>query len=243
MVDESGAAGGAAGRASLEILPGQVAGRLRFLELFGREAPVELEIGSGKGKFLLGQAEARREVDFLGLEWSLKYLRVAKERAEKRGLSNIRFFRADARHVVADLIGDAAVRRVHVYCPDPWPKKRHRKRRFFTPATTAELERILIPGGYLDLSTDVEEYFAVILQAVRDGTRLVEAVDPLFPDDPATGRTAYEIKYLKSGWRIFRATFRKREAADGPPQGRDSGGERGDQPMSTMISPASTRTG
>ena len=201
------------GATSLEILPGQIAGRLRFADLFGDDGEVELEIGSGKGRFLIEQALARPGTRFLGLEWSLKYLRVAKERAAARGITNVRFFRADARHVVAELIGDAALRRVHVYCPDPWPKKRHHKRRLFTALTVPHLERILAPGGRLDVSTDVEEYFDEIRRVVAEGTRLRPEADPLFPDDPATGRTSYEIKFLAAGRRIFRASWVRPETA------------------------------
>ncbi len=191
----------------IEILPGLVTGLLRFEALFGRRAPVEIEVGIGKGRFLLQQAESRPGVDFLGLEWSLKHLRVAKERAVKRGLANIRLYRADARHVLASLIPDASVDRLHVYCPDPWPKKRHHKRRFFTAATVPHLERVLAPGGHLDLSTDVESYFRTILETLRAGTGLLEQADPLFQSERGDGKTNYEVKYLKAGRRIHRASF------------------------------------
>jgi len=194
----------------LEVLPGEVSGVFDFGALFGRSAPVEIEIGIGKGRFLLQAAAARPETDFLGVEWSLKHLRVAKERAARRGLANVRFHRADARHVVADLVPDAALARVHVYCPDPWPKKRHHKRRFFTPATAPHLERILAPGGTLNLSTDFAEYFEAILALLRAHTRLEEAVDPLYAEAAPGGRTNYEVKYVAAGRVIHRAAFRRR---------------------------------
>ncbi len=192
---------------SLEILPGQVSGTFRFEAIFGRSGPVEVEIGIGKGRFLLQQAEARPEVNFLGLEWSLKHLRVAKERAERRGLRNIRLHRADARHVVAELIPDASVSRLHIYCPDPWPKKRHHKRRLFSVATVPHLERILLPGGFLDLSTDVLEYFEEIRATLSAHSGLVPAADPLFPIGGVDGLTNYEVKYLKAGRPIHRASY------------------------------------
>lgn len=201
----------------LELKPGQIGGPLRFADLFGRAAPVEVEIGVGKGRFVLEQAAARPEVDFLALEWSLKHLRVAKERAGRRRIGNVRFYRADARHVVGHLIPPASISRLHIYCPDPWPKKRHRKRRFFTRATVQDLERILRPGGYLDLSTDVGEYFEEICALVRNHTGLVEAVDPLFPPERGTSNTNYEIKYLAEGRIIHRASWRR---AASPAAGR-----------------------
>jgi len=191
----------------LEILPGRVAGPFDFRSLFGNERSAELEIGIGKGRFLLAQAAARPQVNFLGIEWSLKYLRLAKERAQRQGLRNVRLFRADARHVLAALLPDRSVVRVHVYCPDPWPKKRHRKRRLLTPATVAHIERVLVPGGYLDLSTDVAEYFDEIRELVPVACGLRVAEDPLFPIESPGGRTSYEAKYIESGRSIHRATY------------------------------------
>ena len=192
---------------ALEILPGRVTGPFDFRSLFGNERPAELEIGIGKGRFLLAEAAARPEVNFLGIEWSLKYLRLAKERAQRHGLTNIRLFRADARHVLAALLPDRSVVRVHVYCPDPWPKKRHRKRRLLTPATVPHIERVLVPGGYLDLSTDVREYFDEIRELVPVSSGLRVAEDPLFPIESPLGRTSYEAKYIESGRMIHRATY------------------------------------
>lgn len=193
----------------LEILPGQVDGPLQIESIFGRRAPLEIEVGIGKGRFLLSEAERRPQIDFLGLEWSLKHLRLAKERAAKRGLGNIRLHRADARHVLAALVKDASVSRVHVYCPDPWPKKRHHKRRLFDAETTRHLERILVPGGYLHVSTDFSEYFEWIVEAVKTHTQLVPAQDPEFPEVPPGGNTNYEAKYLAAGRRIHRAVWRR----------------------------------
>jgi tRNA (guanine-N7-)-methyltransferase len=193
----------------LELRPGQVIGALSFADLFGRSGPVEIEVGVGKGRFVLEQAAARPEVDYLALEWSLKHLRVAKERAGRRKLGNVRFYRADARHVVGHLVPASSISRLHVYCPDPWPKKRHHKRRFFTPSTVKDLERILRPGGYLNLSTDVGEYFREICALLRDHTGLDEAVDPLFPPERGSGNTNYEFKYLAEGRTIHRASWRR----------------------------------
>jgi tRNA (guanine-N7-)-methyltransferase len=208
-------------RPALEILPGSVGGPFHFPSLFGNDRTVELEIGTGKGRFLLDQAAGRPEVNFLGVEWSLKYLRVTKERAERRGLGNVRLFRADARHVLQALVPDSSIGRVHIYCPDPWPKKRHRKRRFFSPATLAHVGRILVPGGFLHVSTDVREYFDEIRGLARDSAVLREAEDSLFPAGRPGGRTSYETKYLETGRPIHRACY---------------------EGISTTISPDSIRT-
>ena len=194
----------------LEILPGAIDGPLRFEEIFARKAPVEMEIGVGKGRFLLETAARHPEIDFLGLEWSVKHLRIARDRAAKRGLLNLRLHRGDARHVLGSLVPDGALTRVHVYCPDPWPKKRHHKRRLFVPETTRQIERVLAPGGYLNVSTDYGEYFEAIVAVVGEVTRLVRAEDPRLAEDGAEeGRTNYEVKYLAAGRTIHRATWRR----------------------------------
>jgi tRNA (guanine-N7-)-methyltransferase len=210
---DTGMSDKAAAPLCLEILPGQIDGPLHLDALFGRPGPVEIEIGVGKGRFILAEAERRAEVNFLGLEWSLKHLRIAKERAGRRGLANVRFHRADARHVLADLVPDGAFARVHVYCPDPWPKKRHHKRRLFAAGTVRHMERVLEPGGYLNVSTDVEEYFREIVALVAAETCLVPDSDPLYPLDSAAGKTNYETKYIAAGRVIHRATWRRPGAA------------------------------
>jgi tRNA (guanine-N7-)-methyltransferase len=96
-----------------------------------------------------------------------------------------------------------------VFYPDPWPKKRHHKRRFFGPATAPHLERVLAPGGYLHVSTDFTGYFEEIRQLVRDHTALAEADDPLFPLARRAGETNYEVKYLQAGRTIHRACWRR----------------------------------
>jgi len=205
---------------AIEILPGQVAGRLDFPLLFGNLRPVEVEVGVGKGRFLLRESEARPDVNFLGLEWSLKHLRVAKERAERRGLVNVRLYRADARHVIRELLADGSVSRLHVYCPDPWPKKRHHKRRFFTPEMAPHLERVLAPGGLLHLSTDVREYFEEIRGTLRSHSALLEAENPDRESPGDDGRTNYEVKYLKAGRTIHRASYARAHAMPGPAPSR-----------------------
>jgi tRNA (guanine-N7-)-methyltransferase len=191
----------------IELLPGRVAGLLRFSELFDHPAPVEMEIGVGKGRFLLEQARTRPEVNFLGLEWSLKHLRVTKMRAERLGLVNLRLYRADARHVLPDLVPEASLSRLHVYCPDPWPKKRHHKRRLFNRVTAPHMERALRRGGFLHLSTDFLPYFEEILEVLREHTTLEAGDDPLFPTGPTPGQTHYEVKYLEAGRVIHRASY------------------------------------
>ena len=108
-------------------------GKIDFVRIFGRAGPVHIEIGTGKGTFLLNQARAQPGDNFLGIEWARKYYRYAVDRIGRWGLTNVRIIRTDAATFLADFIPDDSVECFHIYFPDPWPKKRHHKRRFIRP--------------------------------------------------------------------------------------------------------------
>ena len=105
--------------------------------LFGNDRPVELEVGSGKGLFLANAAMANPGHNFFGVELARKYARLAAERLAKLGISNAKVWPGDARDVLAHRVPDASLHAVHVYFPDPWWKKRHKKRRVFTETLVA----------------------------------------------------------------------------------------------------------
>jgi len=181
---------------------------LDWAQVFGNGQPVEIEIGIGKGRYLLAAAGVRPETNFVGVEWAAKYLRIALERGRKRRLGNLRLVRADAREFVEFFVPAASVRAFHVYFPDPWPKKRHHKRRLINPAFLAEVARTLEPGGLLWLATDHEEYFAAMQEAL--------AADPRFRDTAALWgevKTNYEEKYLRAGKPIYRRVVELAENA------------------------------
>jgi tRNA (guanine-N7-)-methyltransferase len=178
---------------------------------------VEIEIGIGKGRFLLASAEARPDVLHLGIEWANKYLRIAESRAAKRGLSNVRFARVDARELVERTVPTDSVSAYHVFYPDPWPKKRHHKRRFIRPETADHLARTLVAGGKLHVSTDHEEYWEVIrevLDAHPALERLPRFGDESFPFPLDRPLTNYEAKYRIEGRLRQRASWRRREGVD-----------------------------
>ena len=197
----------------LRLHPERSLEALEWRAIFGEPGPVEVEIGIGKGRFLLAAAEARPDTHFLGVEWANKYLRIAESRAHKRGLTNVRFARVDARELVERAIPSASVSVYYVFYPDPWPKKRHHKRRFVRPETAEHLARTLVDGGKLHVGTDHEEYWEVI-RTVLDRhaafERLAEFGDPTFPfpvDEPLTN---FEAKYRIEGRRRLRASWRRR---------------------------------
>ena len=198
----------------LRLDPERILEELDWAEAFGAEGPVEVEIGIGKGRFLLASAEGRPDVLHFGIEWANKYLRIAEARAAKRGLRNVRFARVDARELVERAVPTDSVSAYHVFYPDPWPKKRHHKRRFIRPETADHLARTLVAGGKLHVSTDHEEYWDVIREVLDSHPafeRLAEFGDESFPfplDQPLTN---YEAKYRIEGRKRQRASWRRRE--------------------------------
>ncbi len=203
----------------LRLDPERTLEGLAWSQTFGSDRPVEIEIGIGKGRFLLAAAQARPEVNHLGVEWANKYLRFAESRALKRGLDNVRFARVDARELVERAIPDASVRAFYVFYPDPWPKKRHHKRRFLRAGTVEHLARTLVAGGWLHVATDHAGYWREIeplLDAHAGFERLPEFGGPEFPLPVDAPLTNFEAKYRVEGRDRFRASWRRRlDAAAG----------------------------
>lgn len=180
-------------------------------EVFGNAQPVEIEVGSGKGMFLVNAALARPDTNFLGIEIERKYVLYTATRLAKRALANARVACTDARSFLRDRVPDESMRAVHVYFPDPWWKKRHRKRRVFTDEFARSSARILQPDGHLYVVTDVEEYFQEILQTVarETGLRALPPPELKEPRHDMDYLTNFERKYRKENRPIHRAVFAK----------------------------------
>ncbi len=171
--------------------------------LFGIGQPVELEIGSGKGLFLINAATRDVRCNFLGIELARKYAKLAAERLARRNLTNARVWRGDARFVLGRLVPAASLRAVHVYFPDPWWKKRHKKRRVFTDVLVTQIARTLQPGGQLFIASDVEEYFTLMRALIAASDHFEENVDP-WPGEAGESAdylTNFERKYRIEGLR------------------------------------------
>jgi tRNA (guanine-N7-)-methyltransferase len=193
--------------------PEDFAGPLDFAQIFGRSSPVAIEIGSGKGTFLVDQARAQPQVSFVGIEWARKYYRHAVDRVGRWGLTNVRLLRADAATFLRDFVPDGSVDCFHIYFPDPWPKKRHHKRRLLQVANVEILLRCLKPGGEIRIATDHKDYFDQIRQVMAGFSDRLQEIE--FPrpagarDNELTG-TNYERKYVKTNRPIYTLALRKR---------------------------------
>ncbi len=197
---------------NIALSPEEFQGKIDFAQIFGRCRPVHIEIGSGKGTFLLSQAQAQPEANFLGIEWARKYYRYTIDRIGRRGLTNVRILRADAATFIKDFVPEESVDCFHIYFPDPWPKKRHHKRRLLQSGNLEMLIDRLKPDGEIRIATDHEDYF----QQIQDVTKACRArLEPIEFERPAGARggeltgTNYERKYVKESRPIYTAAFRK----------------------------------
>lgn len=191
--------------AALAIEPGAFPLPLSSPALFGRDCPLELEIGVGKGRFLLDWAAAHPEIGLLGVERAGVYLRLTEARAIRRGIANVRLIHTTAEDMLFRCLSAGSLAAVHVYFPDPWPKKRHHKRRFFRADNAARVAEVLAPGGLLRVKTDHEGYAAVIAEVLA-GVRVLAPVPEAeaFAGIPESG---FEVKYAREGrplWRFAR---------------------------------------
>jgi tRNA (guanine-N7-)-methyltransferase len=170
-------------------------------ELFGNANPLEVEIGCGKAKFLIPRAQEHPGINFLGIDVMWKWMKYAVQRSDKRRLANIRFIKADARSVVKYGIPERSVSIFHIYFPDPWPKRRHRKRRLVTGEFLRLLHSRLRDDGLIELATDHEDYFLQMKRAVgQSGVEWRGVIDSV-NERLFTGlsKTNYEIKYEAAG--------------------------------------------
>jgi tRNA (guanine-N7-)-methyltransferase len=141
--------------------------------VFGREAPRVLEIGFGDGEALIAMARRNPDRDYLGIEVHRPGIGRLLIQADALGLWNLKVVCADAVEVLSHSVTDAAFQRVHVFFPDPWPKKRHHKRRLIQPVFAALLTRKLVLGGHLHLATDWEDYAWQMLEVLETTPQLI----------------------------------------------------------------------
>jgi tRNA (guanine-N7-)-methyltransferase len=187
-------------------------GKIDFVRIFGRSGPLHIEIGAGKGTFLFGQAAAQPGDNFLGIERARKYYRYAVDRIGRWGVTNVRIIRTDAAGFIADSVPDDSVDCFHIYFPDPWPKKRHHKRRFVCPANLEHLIRCLKSAGQLRIATDHADYFEQIKMVLAARSDALEEIDFVKPASAEFGEwvgTNFERKYINDQRPIYTIAARK----------------------------------
>jgi tRNA (guanine-N7-)-methyltransferase len=168
--------------------------------LYGRVAPVELEIGMGKGTFITEQAKARPEVNFFGIEWARWFWRYCSDRLRRNQCGNARTVRAEAGFFLREFVPAESLSVLHIYFPDPWPKAKHHRRRLIQPAFMELAERVLIPGGRIQIVTDHADYWAHIEPTVRQcRLRVIEYSRPGSAAEGEVVGTNFERKYLREG--------------------------------------------
>jgi tRNA (guanine-N7-)-methyltransferase len=171
-------------------------------KIFGRRAPLEIEIGAGRGDFIIEYAAAHPEWDFLALELSGTVARLLAVRCGHAELNNLRVLRADARSVVGLLLPERSVAAFHIYFPDPWPKERHKKHRLFSSSFVNGLKRTLERGGLVHAASDVKPWSDEMFAHLEAGG--FARVDKPTPGSHATG---FARKFIAQGKPIFAASF------------------------------------
>lgn len=183
---------------------------------FGDDRPVEIEIGSGKGTFLIAAAEEHPATNFLGVEVLRGLQLYIATRIAKRKLANVRVMCADARRLMHQSIPEGSVQAIHVYFPDPWWKKRHHKRRLWTAEFAADCVRALRPGGKLLIGTDVSEYYVHIRALLDDLSELRRVCADEKAGDPGAAEhlTNFERKARQRGGSVYRAEYERLRGTD-----------------------------
>lgn len=142
---------------------------LSFMKIFGNANPVEFEIGCGKGKFLAARAAAFPNINFVGIDRVAKWMQRVQKKKEKAAMGNLLFLKTNAYEII-ERIPPESVSVFHIYFPDPWPKRRHQKRRLVNAEFLKYLTGLLKKGGAIEIATDHEDYYAFIRkQALESG--------------------------------------------------------------------------
>jgi tRNA (guanine-N7-)-methyltransferase len=184
--------------------------KLDLAQAFGREAPKILEIGFGMGGATAEIAGQQPQNDYLGIEVHSPGVGNLLKLIEEKSLSNLRLIRHDAVEVIDNMLPDGSLDGVHIFFPDPWPKKRHHKRRLIQPELIAKLATKLRPGGYLHAATDWEEYATQILEVFNGCTALSNTAEQGFAPRPDyRPLTKFELRGIRLGHGVWDIIFRK----------------------------------
>ncbi|MHB0774757.1 tRNA (guanosine(46)-N7)-methyltransferase TrmB [Halomonas sp. WWR20] len=180
-------------------------GRQELEALFGRQAPRVVEIGFGMGKSLLEQAERHPETDFIGIEVHAPGVGKLLDEADKRGLTNLRVYREDALEVLQHCLPEASLDTLQLFFPDPWPKKKHHKRRIVQPAFIELVRTRLKIGGTFHLATDWQPYAEHMAEFMSEapGYRNTATDGPFVPRPDFRPLTKFEVRGEKLGHGVW----------------------------------------
>ena len=189
----------------VELSPELQIARLDLVQLFGRNAPLHVDLGCGDGSFVCEMAQQLSNSNFLGIERLTK--RVEKVRRKAGKIENVRVLRADTLFAVRDLLPESSVGAFYLLFPDPWPKRRHQFRRVFTRDFLDAIAVALEQEGILRVATDQLDYFRQIERLSR--AHLQFQVVPVSTDESVLPLTRFEGKFRDRGAPIYRLTLRK----------------------------------
>jgi tRNA (guanine-N7-)-methyltransferase len=179
---------------------------------FGRPAPKILEIGFGMGETTAQIALAHPQNDYLGIEVHTPGVGSLLRLIEAHALANVRIIQHDAVEVLSHMMAPESLSAIHVFFPDPWPKKRHHKRRLIQPPLVRLLSSRLLPGGYLHLATDWEDYALQMLEVLSAEAQLVNSAQGFAARPAYRSLTKFETRGLKLGHRVWDLVFRRSAA-------------------------------
>jgi tRNA (guanine-N7-)-methyltransferase len=188
-----------------ELIPENYFAPLDLAQVFGRLAPLEVDLGCGDGGFIAQLAARYPERNFLGIEKLGGRVLRGCRKAKKLGVQNVRFLRIESGYAIQYLLPSASTEVVHLLFPDPWSKRKHKRRRIVQPAFLASVHRVLAPGGRFRIATDQEKYFGTIRDLIMP--ELFVVAEPssaeVFPV------TAFERHFVAEGAPIYRLELRK----------------------------------
>jgi tRNA (guanine-N7-)-methyltransferase len=181
--------------------------RLDLLQLFPQPQPLEVELGSGDGSFLAQYAQLHPDRNFIGVERLLGRLRKLDRKGLRAGLKNLRLMRIEASYLLEYLLPPGSVQALHIYFPDPWPKRRHRKHRLINDLFTAMSARALVPEGTVYLRTDDADYFTQMTRVFSLNPDFNPAETPARLEENITD---FERHFRDQGLEIYRAAFQRK---------------------------------
>ena len=197
----------------IEIQYQNVESEFDWKRIFGNSASVEIEVGFGKCSFLIEMAQAYPMVNFLGIEVSRKYYRKGIKKIQRAELKNVKLLWGEAFHLFKRYVADSSVAHVYVNFPDPWPKKRHAKRRLLNGEFLDVIACKLLPEGCLEIATDVETYMADTLEILQKHDHYGCVYSLTHANNQRQYCSDYEKGFLEDGKPLYYAKYRKNDDA------------------------------